>query len=185
MASYDVELSRIALRLGARPKGQRGKLPTARIRRSISTTYYALFHFLLEEIGNKTIGSKNELRFKRRVLARSISHKAIKTTMEKLRGNQINSSVKDFFKNGPDMAPPAVPKFAADLANAFIDAQAKRNDADYDLNKPLSEADAKILWNRVKRVIPQWRAANTAEDRDFKRALCLLIILKGQLRADG
>jgi len=71
------------------------------------------------------------------------------------------------------------------LANAFADAQAKRQDADYDLNKALSELDARLLHSRVRRVIQLWRASNGAADRDFKNALCVLILMKGQLRSEA
>lgn len=64
------------------------------------------------------------------------------------------------------------------------DAQAKRHDADYDLNKPLSELDALIVHSRVTQAIRQWRGATSAADKDFKHALCMLMLLKGKLRSD-
>jgi hypothetical protein len=62
MATYDAELLEAAHRLLVRRIGQRGKLPSARIRRSISTSHYALFHFLLDEIGARVLGTRNDLR---------------------------------------------------------------------------------------------------------------------------
>lgn len=185
MASYDDELLEAARRLLARRAGQRGKLPSARIRRSISTSYYALFHFLLEEVGARVVGTHNDLRRRRRILSRSVTHKGIKTTLDKVRGAQVDASVEDFLRPpGVAAGPVAPPSFVQNLANAFADAQAKRHDADYDLNKPLSELDARLLRARARRVIAAWRAANNAADRDFKHTLCVLILLKGQLRAD-
>jgi hypothetical protein len=75
--------------------------------------------------------------------------------------------------------------FVQNLARAFSDAQAKRHDADYDLNKQLSEADAMAQGRRVLRVTAAWQAANSPSDKDFKHALCLLMALKGQLRQQG
>jgi hypothetical protein len=185
MASYDVELLEAAQRLLARRSGQRGKLPSARIRRSISTSYYALFHFVLDEVGVRVVGSHNDLRRRRRILSRTVTHKGIKTTLDKVRGAHVDASVEDFLRSpGAAPGPLAAPVFVRNLANAFIDAQAKRHDADYDMNKPLSELDARLLRTRARRVIAMWRTANTAADRDFKHALCGLILLKGQLRAD-
>ncbi len=185
MATYDAELLEAARRLLVRRAGQRGKLSSARIRRSISTSYYALFHFLLEEVGLKVAGSNNELRKRRRVLARTISHKATKATLDRVRGIQVDPSFEDFLRPvGAAAGPVAPPVFAKNLANAFLDAQAKRHDADYDMNKVLSEVDATLLMERVKRVIVAWRAANSPSDSDFKHAICILILLKGQLRSD-
>jgi hypothetical protein len=48
-----------------------------------------------------------------------------------------------------------------------LDAQAKRHDADYDLTKPLSETDARLLRLRVKRVVDGWRKSKTAANKNF------------------
>jgi hypothetical protein len=37
----------------------------------------------------------------------------------------------------------------------------------------------------VTRVIAAWRAATAVGDRDFKHAICILIVLKGQLRPES
>lgn len=186
MASHHDELLRTARRLLSRRSGQRGKLSGARIRRSISTSYYALFHFVLEEVGLRVVGTHNDLRARRRMLSRAISHKGMKTTLDKVRGTNVHDSVQDFLRPTgiPAPAPVPSPQFARNLANAFIDAQTKRHDADYDMNKALSELDARLIRSRVQRVISAWSAAKTPADRDFKHALCILILIKGQLRPD-
>jgi hypothetical protein len=185
MASYDQELLDVAQRLLVRPSGQRGRLPGSRVRRSISTSYYALFHFLLDEVTTRTVGTGNDLRIRRRILARTISHRGLRTALDRIRGTQIDGSVRPFFQKGIIGPPHAAPMFAQNLARAFLDAQTKRESADYDLNEPLSETDARLLRFRVRRVIKSWRASNSAEDRDFKHALSNLILLKGQLRHQG
>jgi len=185
MASYDQELLDAAQRLLRRRTGQRGRLPSARIRRSVSTTYYALFHFLLEEVATRVVGAHNDLRRRRRILSRTITHKGVKTALDKVRGARADPSIEEFIRPAAAPAAPiAPPRFVRNLANAFSDAQAKRHDADYDLNKPLSELDAQLLRVRASRVIAEWRAAKTPADRDFKHALCLLVLLKGQLRVE-
>lgn len=178
MADYDTELLEAARRLVARRAGQRGKLPSARVRRSISTTYYALFHFLLEEVGKKIAGTGNTLRVRRRMLVRSVSHKGARAALNKLKGPTVDATVRDFFGTT------APPFFVSNFARAFSDAQTKRLDADYDLNKPLSEGDARVLRLRARRVIRLWRNATSPADRDFKSALCLLVLLNGKLRTD-
>jgi hypothetical protein len=82
------------------------------------------------------------------------------------------------------IGPVLSPAFARSFAAAFSDAQAKRHDADYDLNEPLTELDAQNLIVRVEREIAEWRAAKTPADRDFKHALCVLMLLKGQMRRE-
>jgi hypothetical protein len=71
------------------------------------------------------------------------------------------------------------------IANAFVDAQKKRLEADYDLNEALSEEDARVVAARVKNSIEAWRAATSDADRDFKHAPCVLMLPKGQLRSES
>ncbi|HWK45290.1 MAG TPA: hypothetical protein VNT30_11250 [Stellaceae bacterium] len=186
MPTYDAELLAASRRLLARRSGQRGPLPSARIRRSISTTYYAIFHFVLEEVGIRVIGTSNKLRTRRRILARLISHKGTLTALNKVRGTHVDASIEDFLHPaGGAVGRVVTPMFVQDLAKAFSDAQAKRHDADYDMNKQLSETDARLLRTRVGRVIENWRAATTPADRDMKHALCVLMLMKGQLRPEA
>lgn len=109
MAEYDTQLLEAARLLGRR-RG-RGKLSAARIRRSVSTTYYALFHFLLEEVGKRAVGAGNALRVRRRILARSVTHKGARTALNKVSGPAIEQSLRDFF--GGAVAVAAPPLFEA------------------------------------------------------------------------
>lgn len=186
MATYDQELLAAASRLVARRAGQRGKLSNARIRRSISTSYYALFHFLLDEAGQRLIGSSNDLLRRRRIFIRTFSHRGVKQALDKVRGVSIDAAVTEFLRPpGVAAGPVASPMFVQNVARAFSDAQAKRHDADYDLNKALSETDARLLRVRVERAIADWRRATSAGEKDFKHALCMLMLLNGQLRKEN
>lgn len=184
MAEHYHELLTAARILYRRRSGQRGKLPSARIRRSISTTYYALFHFMLAEVGAKMLGAAPGARRRRRLLGRTISHQALQLTFKKLAGQNVESSVEPFFRVAGTTGAAVPPRFVRDMARAFLDAQTKRLNADYDLEEPFGEQDARVLRLRVKRVIRMWCAANSLADRDFKRAVCTLIVLRGQLRSE-
>jgi len=67
----------------------------------------------------------------------------------------------------------------------FLDAYTKREDADYDRNEYLSAVDANILITRAENVVRDWSAAGTQDARDFKHALYMLMLLKGQLKRDN
>jgi hypothetical protein len=185
VSSYDNELLIAAGQLIARDARQRGRLPLARIRRSISTSYYAIFHFILDEVGRRIVGTDNHLRIRRQLLGRTISHRAIKGALAKVRGASVEASVAEFFGGGAGAGKIPTPAFVSHIASVFADAQAKRHDADYNLGSKLSETDARLLVLRVRKAIETWRSARTAADRDFKQGLVLLIVLKGQLRADA
>jgi uncharacterized protein (UPF0332 family) len=186
MAAYDEELLEAARRLLVRRKGQRGKLPAARIRRSISTSYYALFHFLIDEASLRVVGTGADLRIRRRLFARTLTHAGVKSALDKVRGSAADSSVEVFLRpRGAAVAGARVPQFVRGIAKAFSDAQAKRHDADYDLNKSLSESDARLLSDLLRDAIVDWRDAKSKTDQDFKHALCILMLLKGKLRQDA
>ena len=137
------------------------------------------------KIGQRIVGSHHNLLERRRILARTISHKGLKTALDKVRGNAVDRSVEDFLRPVDGARGRVVPPlFARGLADAFDDAQTKRLDADYDMNKALSELDANSLAERIKRSIDAWRAATSDADRDFKHALCVLMLLRGQLRSE-
>jgi len=180
---YDGELVAAAVRLIARRAGQRGKISDARIRRSISTLYYALYHFLLEGAAARLIGTHSGLLRRRRLFVRSFTHAGVKATLDKFSRASVDQSVAEFVRPaGSAAANVPSPQYAQDIAKAFSDAQAKRHDADYDLNRRLSERDAALLAVRVTNAIAEWRAAKAPADRDFKHALCSLMLLRGRLR---
>lgn len=147
----------------------------------MSTSYYGLFHFILSEVADRTVGTGNALRVRRRLLVRTVTHKGAKLALGRVRGSAIDTSVQVYFGLGTASAP----DFARNLANTFVDAQAKRLDADYDLNAILSEDDARVLLDRIKDDIAGWRNAKSQSDKDFKHALSLLILLNGKLRAES
>ncbi len=183
MATHHEELLIAARRLLARRAGQKGPLPGARIRRSISTTYYALFHFLLDEVGRTVVGTGSLLRGRRRTLVRTLSHRGMKVSLDKVKGQAIDTSIAALFRPEPTQGQPTTPPgFVRTMAEAFSDAQAKRLSADYDLDAKLSGADARRIRARAVRAIEAWELARSPDDRTFKQGLALLMLLGGQLR---
>ena len=183
MATYDEDLLQAADDLVRRGTGRRGEVSRAKIRRSISTSYYALFHFLLDEAGLLIVGSTDALRRRRRVFARCFTHTGLRNALDRVKGRVIDGSVDELFRSDAGAGTPS-PPFAQTLSHAFLDAYVQRNDADYDLNKVPDEEDARLLIARVRTAVQAWRDASSPTDRDFKHALCLLMLLKGRLRQD-
>lgn len=183
MSTFSDDLLRAASRLYYRRKNQRGPLKSAYVRRSISTTYYAIFHFCLDEAALRLVGTNNDLRQRRRLFIRTLSHSGLTVAFGKLKGTTIEKSVEDLFRTpGTPSGPIATPLFVQQLASAYLDAKAKREDADYDLNEPLSETDARQLRRRVVRAIRAWENATTQTDRDTKHVVAILLATKGKLR---
>jgi hypothetical protein len=151
-------------------------MPAALVRRSISTSYYALFHFLLDEATSRVVGTAADLLKRRRATARAFTHSGMRQALERVQKPQVLPSLQTF------LGVPGSPPFARTMAQIFSRAQDQRHEADYDLNAALSETDALILAAEVEAAIGEWQQARTDPDRNFKSALCLLMLLKGELR---
>ena len=96
----------------------------ATLRRAVSTAYYSLFHFLIEEAcGNR---GRPEQRGR---LARIFDHK-----------NMLGASNRrvDRYKNAP---PASNELYLRSVAHAFGQLQKQRHYADYDLSRTLSSGD--------------------------------------------
>ena len=182
MAAHHTELLEAARLLLQRSPGQRGRLSGARVRRAISTAYYALFGFVTKDVADRVVGGEGRLLVRRRMFARLLSHGGMKAAFERVRARALDSVIADFVRN-PGATQP-VPAFAHNLAVVFCDAQAKRHDADYDMNAALSETDAVLLIRRVDQAIAGWLAATDPVSRDFKNAMSLLLLFKGKLRSE-
>ncbi|HUD98481.1 MAG TPA: hypothetical protein VMR62_02835 [Bryobacteraceae bacterium] len=98
----------------------------ASLRRAVSTAYYALFHLLISE--TTANWARPELRA---TLARCFDHGPMKTASE-TKVAHINAALKD---SPPSAAEKTVAIHLRTVANAFIQAQQRRNDADYNMAK--------------------------------------------------
>lgn len=120
----------------------------ANLRRAISTAYYALFHFLVDEATKTMIGTANERRVFRNYLARGFQH------------SDMRDACKSFIETNPgaNTAPGLVAAGPSDstirlVAQVFGEAQQKRHDADYNRTKPATRADALATINSVSHAI--------------------------------
>ena len=109
----------------------------ASLRRAVSTAYYALFHLLISE--TTANWARPELRA---TLARCFDHGPMKTASE-TKVSQINAALKE---DDPEDAEKVVAIHLRTVANAFVQAQQRRNDADYNMAKEwtLVEVDKQI-----------------------------------------
>ncbi len=133
----------------------------------------------------RLVGTSSDLRPMRRAYIRTFTHTGLTTAFGKLKGASLDPSIDILFRRpATPPGPIATPAFIRQIATAYLDAKAKREDADYNLNEPLSATDASQLHRRVRLAMQAWEQATTPADRDTKHALALLLSLKGQIRKD-
>lgn len=151
----------------------KGKPRQASLRRSVSASYYGLFHFLIEESTLLIVGAAASDEKYRRLVARAFVHEKMKTLCKEFVKNppaKVHDLIEPFLNSSAGGSKASLAK----IAQAFVALQEARHAADYDLTKTHSRKyalnchqqahDAVLEWNRLK-----------ARDREFCRlfALCL------------
>lgn len=152
-----------------------GRPKQATLRRTVSTAYYGLFHFLIEESTNLLFGGAQGDAAYRQLGARAFVHAKMK------------SACKEFVKPNPqdvhDLLQPlwaalaiANNPHARLVAQTFIDLQDDRHTGDYDLSVSFSRQDALNAVTRAEAAVTAWqqlRGANPEICRVFAMALIL------------
>jgi hypothetical protein len=140
-------------------------LHQASLRRAVSTAYYALFHLLIAE--TTANWARPELRA---MLGRCFDHGPMKTASE-TKVSQINTAFKD---NPPQGTEKTVAIHLRTVANAFIQAQQGRNDADYNLAKEWTPVEVDMQIASVNEAFKTWNMI-----RDEAAAQAYLVSLLG------
>jgi len=130
----------------------------ATLRRAVSTAYYGLFHFLIEESTALLFGSgQNDAAF-RHLAARAFIHGKMKSFCKEL----VKPTPQEFLR-------PLWLKYgvasnwqARLVAQPFIDLQDDRHAADYDLSVSFSRQDALNAVTRAEAAVHAWRQLRTA-----------------------
>ncbi len=137
----------------------------ASLRRAVSTAYYALFHLLIAEATANW--ARPELRA---TLGRCFDHGPMKTASEAT-VSQINTAFKE---NPPKDAAETVAGRLRTVANAFIQAQQRRNDADYNMSKEWTPVEVEKQIASVGEAFRSWLSI-----RDEAVAQAYLVSLLG------
>jgi len=120
----------------------------ASLRRAVSTAYYALFHLLIEDAGQRWEGPAAA----RTGLQRAFAHGPMKNTSIRFGA----SSWHDWHGN-EQLVPTALRK----VARAFVDLQEERQAADYDNNEQWSAMDVQTILNTARSAFRDWRTIRT------------------------
>ncbi len=142
----------------------------ARLRRSVSTAYYALFHLLVEDGAARLTGHSGL----RMLVGRAFVHGEMYKTARA-------------FRSGPGGLPTTVsalgitlPPELSTVASAFIDLQDAQHEADYNLGKSFVRAEARDLVDQVGRAFTDWRTLTTNPAHADVCDLFLAALLLGQ-----
>ena len=135
----------------------------AAIRRSVSTAYYALFHLLVEAATGHLVSDAGQ----RAALARTFAHATMKRVCESVQDGKL-----------PFLGP-TFPAELMELAEAFVELQAQRHEADYNWTRTFFKAQARDLVKQVEEAFAHWSTVQS----NAVAGPFLLLLLVGEPKA--
>lgn len=129
----------------------------AELRRAVSTAYYALFHAVAQNAADCFVGTSKQNRSNRAwsQTYRALDHGSAKAACEAIRNIDFPAEIKD-------------------CAEAFIDLQKARHDADYDPLRRVTRYDALAAVLKAQDAIAKLREAPNKD----KRAFAVQVLMK-------
>jgi uncharacterized protein (UPF0332 family) len=148
---------------------KRGRPDQGVLRRCISTSYYAVFHKLIERSIEQSV-RQSDRPVLRQIMSRAFEHSAMKGLSRSLAGGTAPDLLKPLFAS--------VPSDLKLVAQEFAELQEMRHAADYDLTRQFTKADAQRGIEAVRRVFSVLDDDHSPDVRHF----LLLMPLWPQLR---
>jgi hypothetical protein len=143
-------------------KRDKTKPKQVNLRRAVSSAYYALFHFLVEESCRTILGTQNDSRAYRDVLARAFDHSSMKQACASFEGGTLPTSV---LKGLP--SPFLIEADLQQVAATFVEAQEKRHLADYDRSERFARKDVEGFVEQVQSAMDKYAVLSDANVRRF------------------
>lgn len=131
-------------------KKERKRPSQASLRRSISASYYALFHYLIHEATRRICRAQDHslLRYH---LARTFQHSNMKNVAQQFSRNLTPESLRDVFESN------TLNRNLVFVASSFVELQDARIEADYNLNTTFSRQKAIDLAVMSKQSFASWK----------------------------
>jgi hypothetical protein len=133
----------------------------ANLRRAVSTGYYALFHFLIEETMRFLLGTTAARAGLRNVLARAFTHAEMAAAAKTFAGSSLPPLLSR------RLGAPALPPGLRLLARTFLRAQEMRHAADYDPGESFNRNEVLIFIDDIEQTIAGWSAVRTDPAAEF------------------
>lgn len=144
----------------------------ANLRRSLSSAYYALFHFLSDESVKNFIGAGQQNRMHRDLARRAIAHTRLKDVCQEF----LKQTPKDILK--PYWQISRIPE-KTDLGiicNNLINLQIRRHEADYDFTKVFTRSSVLDDCDRAQEAMEAWRKLKRQHPEAASLfAMCILL----------
>ncbi len=124
------------------------------LRRAVSSAYYGLFHFLIEEATTMIVGASPTQKPLRQLVGRGFSH----TAMKEASAEFIKATPKDLLKPFWTLYGVSSSIPSRKLARQFAELQQARHRADYDLSSPFTQSEAENLVKNARAAVAEWQS---------------------------
>ena len=140
----------------------------ASLRRSISASYYALFHRLVDD-ATRTLISRRNRDSLRQSISRAFHHSDMRSLSEALARGNLPSKLAGAFP------PPPIDHTLRSIAQAFWDLQEARYQADYNTYRSFSRGEALYHLQLTTHAIDNWAQIRKTAQADAYLAGLLII----------
>lgn len=148
----------------------------ANLRRAVSSTYYALFHYLVDKACRTIIGTHQDRSSYRYVLGRGFDHGTMKNACRSFSGGTLSAAVQRGLPPGFTVCPEL-----RSVAETFVASQERRHRADYDLSETFNRADVLAHVADADQALQRFEQIQTlAETRFFLGCLLAWSVLSGR-----
>jgi uncharacterized protein (UPF0332 family) len=145
-----------------------GKPRQVNLRRAVSSTYYALFHALVDQACRLMLGGRHSEAPFRHVLGRAFTHGTMKQACTAFAGGTLKAAVA---KGLP--ATYSIPIDIRNVAGKLIDLQERRHLADYDRTERFRRSDVLALIDEAETALNTFLGLESSIEKKFFLA-CLL-----------
>ena len=121
----------------------------ASLRRAVSAAYYAVFHLVVEE-GSRTLATGTAFPAARYLLARAFKHSEMNSASKAFANGNLPKQIQAAV--GPVIVPPELSSFA----EAFVELQQARHEADYNLQNAWTRAMTQEYIIRAEQAFNDW-----------------------------
>lgn len=121
----------------------------ASLRRAVSTSYYALFHLLVDESTKRMLRGRDRVAL-RRCLARAFGHSVIRQVAQQFSIDNVSPKLSPGL-SGRELQPELVR-----VASALVELQEARLEADYDTARRFTRREVLDLVSQAEQAFADW-----------------------------
>jgi uncharacterized protein (UPF0332 family) len=136
------------------------------LRRAVSSAYYAVFHYLVNETCQLQFGTQHAQRPYRNVLARAFAHPVMKAACASFGGGTLKDAVTKGLPRDASGRYPVL-KAIREIAATFVELQEKRHLADYDRSELFKRSETLLLIENAKDRVDAFSALPSSDDKKF------------------